>query len=94
MPRFVGPLFIWKDGLFLTRAKFVAAVKKSCEKAGLDASEFNGHSFRIGAASTAASRGMEDCMIKTLGRWESDAYQRHIKIPRKELADYTKILAS
>ena len=89
-----GPLFMWKDGRFLTRADFVAAVKKAGEAAGLDAAEFNGHSFRIGAATTAASKGMEDCMIKTLGRWESDAYQRYIKIPRKELANYTRTLAS
>lgn len=60
-----GPLFIWKDGLFLTRANFVAAVRQVLESAGLDASDFNGHNFRIGAATTAASRGMEDCMIKT-----------------------------
>ena len=89
-----GPLFIWKDGQFLTRSSFVAAVRRVLESAGLNASDFNGHSFRIGAATTAASRGMEDCMIKTLGRWESDAYQRYVKIPRQELAYYTKILAS
>ena len=92
--KFEGPLFVWKDGLFLTQANFVAAVKKACEAAGMDAMEFNGHNFRIGAATTVASRGMEDCVIKTLGRWESDAYQRYIKIPRKELASYTRILAS
>lgn len=89
-----GPLFMWKDGTFLTRANFVTAVKEACVTAGLDAANFNGHSFRIGAATTAASRGMEDCMIKTLGRWESDSYQRYIKIPRQELANYTRILAS
>lgn len=92
--RSAGPLFMWKNGLFLTRENFVAAVRKALEAAGLDTSDFNGHSFRIGAATTAASRGMEDCMIKTLGRWESDAYQRYIRIPRQELAYYTKILAN
>ena len=61
------------------------------ETAGVDASDFSGHSFRIGAATTATSRGVEDNMIKTLGRWESDAYPRCIKIP---LAYFTKILAS
>ena len=57
--RSAGPLFIWKSGLFLTRENFVAAVRKALEAAGLEASDFNGHSFCIGAAITAASRGME-----------------------------------
>jgi hypothetical protein len=94
MGRSRGPLFIWKNGQFLTRENFVAAVRKALEAADLDASTFNGHSFRIRAATTAASRGMEDSMIKTLGRWESEAYQRYVKIPRQQLAYYTKILAN
>ena len=68
--------------------------QKALQLAGADASYFNGHSFRIGAASTAAANGMEDSLIKILGRWESDAYQRYIKIPRQELANYTLMLSS
>ena len=71
----------------------MAEVKKALQLAGADASDFNGHSFRIGAASTAAANGMEDSLVKTLGRWESDAYQRYIKIPREELANYSLMLA-
>ena len=89
-----GPLFIWDNGHFLTRAQFVSEVKQALEIAGADASDFNGHTYRIGAASMAAANGMEDSLIKTLGRWESDAYQRYIKIPREELANYTAVLAA
>ena len=71
-----GPLFIWDNGHFLTRAHFVTEVKRALELAGVEASDFNSHSFRIGAASTAAANGMEDSLIKTLDRWESDAYLR------------------
>ena len=46
----------------------------------------SGHSFRIGAATTAALRGVEDSVIKMLGRWESSAYQRYLRTPRKSLA--------
>ena len=37
---------------------------------------------------------MEDSLIKTLGRWESDAYQRYIKLSRRDLAQYSKTIAS
>ena len=40
---------------------------------GYDTSAFKGHSFRIGAAAAAASRGDSDAQIWTAGRWTSDA---------------------
>lgn len=89
----LGPLFIWDNGLFLTRAHFVAEMKRALELLGVDASDFNSHSFRIGAPSTAAANGMEGSLIKTLGKWESDEYLRYIKIPREELANYTAMIA-
>ena len=40
-----------------------------------------GRSFRIGAATSAASCGLPGHLIKTLGRWSSDAYQIYIRTP-------------
>ena len=58
-----GPLFRFKDGRPLTRQQFVAAVQDALRKAGVDAESYAGHSFRIGAATTAAARGLEDSTI-------------------------------
>ena len=65
---------MYKDGRYLTRQRFVVAVRKALERAGLKQAKYCGHSFRIGAATTAAAEGMEDSLIKTLGRWRSLAY--------------------
>ena len=89
-----GPLFIWSNGHFLTRTHFVSEVKKAMEQAGMEGFNFNGHSFRIGAASIAAAHGMEDILVKTLGRWGNDAYQRYIGILREGLANYTVMFTS
>ena len=78
-----GPLFRFVDGAGLTRSRFVAQIREALRVAGVDESRYNGHSFRIGAATTAAARGIEDCVIKTLGRWESTAYLQYVRIPRR-----------
>ena len=67
-------------------------MQTALRKTGLQASEFTGHSFRIGAATTAARKGMEDSLIQTLGRWKSAAYLAYIKIPRQELAGVARRL--
>ena len=60
----------------------------------MDPTPYSGHSFRIGAVTMAASKGIEDSLIKILGRWESSAYQRYVKIPRERLAAVSQSLAS
>ena len=47
---------------------------------GYDFSMYSGHSFQIGAATTAGSVHV-DHLIKILGRWSSDAYCRYIRTP-------------
>ena len=39
------------------------------------------HSARIGAATHAAAKGVPESLIKQMGRWQSDAYSRYIRIP-------------
>ncbi|CAI8044613.1 hypothetical protein GBAR_LOCUS24725, partial [Geodia barretti] len=71
-----GPLFVYTDGTPLTRDRLVETVHRTLQQAG-----YSGHSFRIGAATAVAHAGLEDSVVKMLGRWESSAYQRYIKTP-------------
>ena len=87
-----GPLFTFKDGKPLTRARLVAEVKQALATAGVDCSHYSGHSFRSGAATTAARQGIGDATIKMLGRWKSNAYQLYVKTPREELAAFSQRL--
>ena len=81
-----GPLFITKDGRHLTRSLLVKMVKETLTTAGIDCSRYNGHSFRIGAATTALAKGVPEATIQTLGRWKSEAYKQYVRIPREQLA--------
>ena len=64
-----GPLFIDHTGKPLTKPAFVTHIKQALEAVGKKSNAYKGHSFRIGAATTAAACGLEDSTIKTLGRW-------------------------
>ena len=93
-PSNVGPLFVHQDGTPLLRAQFVAKLKQALSAAGVDDKSYSGHSFRIGAATTAAAAGVPDHVIKMLGRWESSAYQLYVRTPRQTLASISKQMVS
>ena len=87
-----GVYFTFGDGRLLTRDRFVRVIRSALAQAGVDASLYSGHSFRIGAATTAAARGIPDSLIKTMGRWESSAYTLYIRTPKDQLRDVAKAL--
>ena len=58
------PLFIFQDGRPLMRPCFVVEVSKALLAAGIDPKPYSGHSFRTGAATTAARQGVEDSTNK------------------------------
>ena len=68
-----GLLFHFKDNTPLTKSKFTTKFCELLLLAGMDPKHYAGHSFRIGAASTAAAKGIEDSLIQTLGRWKRSA---------------------
>ena len=82
------------DGSPLTRDRLVDAVRQALGQAGISAAGYSAHSFRIGAATTAAQAGIKDSVVKMLGRWESSAYQRYMQTPRATLAVFFSRLVS
>ena len=69
-------------------------IRATLGAAGLDAALFAGHSFHIGAATSAPAAGVEDALIKILGRWQSSAYLHYVRVPRESLADVSVRLAT
>ena len=80
-----GPFFVFADGHGLTRDRLVTALRSALRSAGIPEHNYAGHSFRIGAATTAAQNGVPESIIKTMGRWESAAYMLYIRTPRETL---------
>jgi site-specific recombinase XerD len=87
-----GPLFLKQNGAPLTQQSLISSVRTTLRKAGC--SHYSGHSFRIGAATTASAKGIDipETTIQALGRWSSDSYKRYIRLPRKELANISQLL--
>ena len=73
-----GLLSCYTEGRPLTHHLLSSSVQSILHLLGLSGS-YSRHSFRIGAARTAASRGLPDHLIKTLGWWFSDAYQCYFR---------------
>ena len=70
-----GPFFRFACGTALTQEALVKQLRSALAQFDVDVSQYLGHSFRIGAATTVAAVGLEDSLIKTLGCWQSVAYQ-------------------
>ena len=88
-----GAFFSFGDGKLLTRDRFVKAVRSALEASRINPSNYAGHSFRIGAATTAASCGLQDSLIKTLGQWESATYILYVRTLRETLYAVSRSLS-
>ena len=91
-PSPTSPLFVFDDGSFLTRQRLTSHLRTLLQEAGHNPDAYASHSFRIGAATTAAAVGLPDWQIQALGRWSSDCHTRYIRTPRSMLAQVSKRL--
>ena len=63
----IGPLFVFPDKSPMSRSYFATQLSACLSHAGHDPSIYKCHSFRIGAATTAATRGFTDVQIQAMG---------------------------
>ena len=89
-----GPFFLKPRAGPITKAHFVGELRTVISSLGFPQEQFAGHSFRIGAATSAALAGMEDSSIQLLGRWSSAAFLRYVRTPPAKLAALSGILIS
>ena len=75
-------------------APLVSHLRGALSHLGIDGTHFSGHSFRIGAASTAAHAGFSDSFIQVLGRWKSAAFTTYIRTPVDDLVAASALLAN
>ncbi len=79
-----GSLFIFENGLPLTKAKLNSRLQAVLKLCGCP-NTFSVHSFRVGAATTAASLGFPEHLIKAMGRWTGEAYKSISSYPNPRL---------
>ena len=72
----------------------MSKVRSALSSLGMNMNQFSGHSFHIGAATTALHTSVTDAKIKMFGRWESSAYQLYLCTPHEELGPICAILAN
>ena len=75
-----GPLFMMADFSPVSRSYFSSTLSTVLKFCSMDPTRYKGHSFRIGAASHAADKGLSDAQIRILGRWRSNAFQKYIRV--------------
>ena len=74
-----GPFYIFQSGLYLTRAQVTSTLRLLLKRLHAPTELYASHSFRIGAATTAAKAGLPPWLIQTLGRWSSNCFALYIR---------------
>lgn len=88
-PPHLGPLFAYRHGLGhrpLTKGEFLSRLTSASTSAGL--TPLQGHSIRIGGTLEYLLRGMPFDVVKTMGRWSSDAFTGYLRRHAQVLAPY------
>ena len=84
-PTRTGPLFTFTDKTYLTCRKLNQILQHALSPH--ISRPITTHSFRIGAASTAAAAGFPLWLIQKLRRWNSDCFRIYLALPDSTIAN-------
>lgn len=73
------PLFLTPSNNPMSKAWFLQHFQKVLLQCHLSPQHYSGHSFRIGAATSAAMQGISSASLQQMGRWSSSAYASYIR---------------
>ena len=88
-----GPFFLDSKGKAAFKPWFVAQIRSIVSAIAILSHQYAGHSFPIGAATTASLAGIQDSTIQALGRWSSVAFLQYIRMPKDRLASISVAIA-
>ena len=83
-----------RSGRVLTTDGLRDNLRTGLANIGLDSSRYGGHSLRIGGATALAFCGADHSAIKSVGRWNSDAFERYVRERRGEYMFYVQQMCS
>ena len=81
-PKSAKTLLAHMNGKDLSSFQFQAVLRKAAKHLGWPPESYSSHSFRIGAATTAAMRGESINTIMEKGRWKSSAVNKYIRVDK------------
>ena len=89
-----SPLYVFQSGAYPIRAKVTSTLRTLLQRLSIPTELYASHSFRIGAATTAAEAGLPPWLIQTLGCWSSNYFTLYIQTPTSILQKVPGMLAA
>ena len=88
-------LFTYQAGTSLTKEKLTEELRTLLALDGVtNYRHYASHSFRIGAATSAAVTGVPEWLIRRMGRWDSDAVYMYIRKDRESVLSVSAQLST
>ena len=83
-----APLFVMQDGTPLSRRHLNSTLRAVLGPG------FSSHSLRIGIATSACEAGVDDSVIRRLGRWSSEAFDGYVRCQRPAVSRALRLVSA